>query len=240
VNKREKGESDKIAQIVLVAAAGISVTVVGLVLIIFHNYQIAEKTGTLGDTIGGIAGPILNFAGLYIIYLSLREQFEANEIQKDSHNKSEKREYTTKNLEICLNLIDRLTIQAKNQVDKVRLLRKEYIHAVNLPLQPHVAEYMLTMEPVLTMFRTIQQLILRAEFDRNQEQALAFVLRYEFLPSLDYLILLLDADKGKMGSDKIIYQQVSIENMLSRVRKCQSWVKAVGALSDNALNEWLN
>ena len=42
------------------------------------------ETGPVGDTIGGIAGPVLNFAGLLVIYFSLREQLAANEKQTES------------------------------------------------------------------------------------------------------------------------------------------------------------
>jgi hypothetical protein len=38
-------------------------------------------TGQIGDTIGGIAGPILNFVGLLVVYFSLREQTRASNQQ---------------------------------------------------------------------------------------------------------------------------------------------------------------
>ncbi|TGE26893.1 hypothetical protein [Hymenobacter metallicola] len=41
-------------------------------------------TGTVGDTIGGIAGPILNLAGMIIVYFSLLEQFRANNDQNEA------------------------------------------------------------------------------------------------------------------------------------------------------------
>lgn len=37
--------------------------------------------GTVGDTIGGIAGPLLNLAGMLIVYFSLQEQLNANTTQ---------------------------------------------------------------------------------------------------------------------------------------------------------------
>jgi len=41
-------------------------------------------TGQIGDTIGGIAGPILNFTGLLLLYLSFRDQQNANAEQSDA------------------------------------------------------------------------------------------------------------------------------------------------------------
>lgn len=238
MSRQVKGESDKFAQMVLIAAAGISVTIVGLVLIIFHKYQIAENTGTLGDTIGGIAGPILNFAGLYIIYLSLKEQFKANEIQRE-----------TNNLEVCLKLIDKLVNQAEIRDNEVGKIMTDF-HNIkfsdnsenysNFQTKINAVKYMKTMEPVLAMFGTIKQLIARSNFDRSQQQAIAFVLRYEFLPKLHYLTNILSIDSTNLGEDTVIYDTETIGRMLKRIRDSKTWILAIGALSDNALNEWLD
>ena len=48
------------------------------------------ETGPVGDTIGGIAGPVLNFAGLLVIYFSLREQLAANYLQRESLDEQKK------------------------------------------------------------------------------------------------------------------------------------------------------
>lgn len=39
------------------------------------------KTGSIGDTIGGIAGPILNLTGLILVYFSFQQQMHANKKQ---------------------------------------------------------------------------------------------------------------------------------------------------------------
>lgn len=43
-------------------------------------------TGQIGDTIGGLTAPILNFLTIVLLYLALKEQIEANKIQKDNEN----------------------------------------------------------------------------------------------------------------------------------------------------------
>lgn len=40
------------------------------------------NTGQIGDTIGGITSPIIGSIGAILVYLSFKQQFEANEIQK--------------------------------------------------------------------------------------------------------------------------------------------------------------
>lgn len=38
-----------------------------------------RNTGQIGDTIGGITGPIINMIGSYLVYLALKAQLEANQ-----------------------------------------------------------------------------------------------------------------------------------------------------------------
>lgn len=39
-----------------------------------------QNTGVIGDTIGGITSPFVNFLGAYLVYLALKEQIKANKI----------------------------------------------------------------------------------------------------------------------------------------------------------------
>jgi hypothetical protein len=45
------------------------------------NHLGLTQTGQIGDTSGGIFGPFLNLAGLVLVYISFKEQLEANKIQ---------------------------------------------------------------------------------------------------------------------------------------------------------------
>lgn len=48
--------------------------------VIFASWNFTE-TGQIGDTIGGISGPIINLIGAYLVYISFQAQIEANRIQ---------------------------------------------------------------------------------------------------------------------------------------------------------------
>ena len=47
---------------------------------IFDSWNFTQ-TGQIGDTIGGISGPIINLIGAYLVYISFQAQIEANRIQ---------------------------------------------------------------------------------------------------------------------------------------------------------------
>ena len=52
---------------------------------IFDSWGLSA-TGQIGDTIGGIAGPIINIVGSLLIYLSFISQNRANQIQGDQNS----------------------------------------------------------------------------------------------------------------------------------------------------------
>lgn len=51
-----------------------------------------EKTGAIGDTIGGITAPISNLIGAILVFLALKAQIRANEIIQSQIEKQEKKE----------------------------------------------------------------------------------------------------------------------------------------------------
>lgn len=57
----------------------------------FYSFWDFEKTGPIGDTIGGITAPFINFIGALLVYLSFQQQIKANEIQRDSLKEEVKR-----------------------------------------------------------------------------------------------------------------------------------------------------
>lgn len=46
-----------------------------------------EKTGQIGDTIGGITAPFVNLLAAYLVYKSFSAQIQANANQREDHNK---------------------------------------------------------------------------------------------------------------------------------------------------------
>ncbi|MDX2173911.1 MAG: hypothetical protein SFY56_12385 [Bacteroidota bacterium] len=57
----------------------------------FYSFFNFGKTGPIGDTIGGITAPFINFIGAVLVYFSFQQQIKANEIQKDSLKEEVKR-----------------------------------------------------------------------------------------------------------------------------------------------------
>jgi len=45
-----------------------------------------SRTGSIGDTIGGITAPIINLFAAFLVYVAFREQIKANELQVKSLN----------------------------------------------------------------------------------------------------------------------------------------------------------
>lgn len=66
------------------------------------------ETGPIGDTIGGITGPVLNFTGLLVVYLSLREQFLSNQIQIRNFNEEQQRNARENTINTAFKIIDDL------------------------------------------------------------------------------------------------------------------------------------
>ncbi|MDU0369561.1 hypothetical protein ACFPAF_04075 [Hymenobacter endophyticus] len=105
------GENNALVKIAILLGTSISIIMVLMVIAFFHNYEIAKNTGTLGDTIGGIAGPILNFVGLLVLYFSLREQYEARSEQRVQYDKDQARSENENALITSLKLIDDIKIE---------------------------------------------------------------------------------------------------------------------------------
>ncbi|MGE0566610.1 MAG: hypothetical protein AB7O73_01565 [Bacteroidia bacterium] len=52
-------------------------SIVMLVIFVFYNFN-WDKTGVIGDTIGGITSPIVNLFAAFLVYISFEEQRKAN------------------------------------------------------------------------------------------------------------------------------------------------------------------
>lgn len=62
-------------------------------------------TGEIGDTIGGITGPIINLIGAVLVYASFKQQLEANRIQKGALEKEIHNSQSINNFNISLDLL---------------------------------------------------------------------------------------------------------------------------------------
>ena len=72
----------------------IAILILGTILIFVSLYIFTRpavfpgwdfsSTGQIGDTIGGITGPIINLIGAFLVYISYQAQIKANKIQSDA------------------------------------------------------------------------------------------------------------------------------------------------------------
>ena len=74
----------------------------------FSNLFDYSLTGQIGDTIGGIASPIIGLMGAVLVYLSFREQIEANTIQRDALRNEIKRSDATKDFQALLDIFKQI------------------------------------------------------------------------------------------------------------------------------------
>lgn len=69
-------------------------------------------TGEIGDTIGGITAPFLNFFGAILIYLALKAQIDANDKIQAQFKVQKTNEHFYKMLDIHLNNISSFSINS--------------------------------------------------------------------------------------------------------------------------------
>jgi len=72
----------------------IAILIIGIILIFISLYIFTRpaifsawdfsSTGQIGDTIGGITGPVINLIGAFLVYISFQAQIKANKIQSDA------------------------------------------------------------------------------------------------------------------------------------------------------------
>jgi hypothetical protein len=73
-----------------------------------------SNTGSIGDTIGGITAPIINLIGALLVYITFKEQFNANKIQLDLLNLEIENQKNDRNFHIILKLFDELKNDFRN------------------------------------------------------------------------------------------------------------------------------
>jgi hypothetical protein len=70
---------------------------------IWNFWDLSDK-GQIGDTIGGIASPIIALLGAVLVFLSFNEQIEANRIQRKALSGEIIRSNSTKDLNLVMDL----------------------------------------------------------------------------------------------------------------------------------------
>lgn len=110
---------------IIAIISGLVIATIGVLLIVYryHDAQIAFKdSGVVGDTIGGIAGPILNLAGMIVVYLTLQAQMQAfqHEVKKTAD------ERTLKGIEQSIESAARELQHQKGNLQTALIKIKEY------------------------------------------------------------------------------------------------------------------
>lgn len=85
----------------------------------FLDWHFTDKTGAVGDTIGGISGPILNFIGLILIYLSFQQQSKSLLEDKARFEKG-------RNADLIMKLIEHF----KSEVEEAPDIGTLFVHTV--------------------------------------------------------------------------------------------------------------
>jgi hypothetical protein len=67
-----------------------------------------DHTAQVGDTIGGVLGPVLNLAGLLFVWFSLKDQLTANRKQNKAFKKDSKHQNSEKAFAVGLRLVEEL------------------------------------------------------------------------------------------------------------------------------------
>lgn len=83
-----------------------------LVWAILHHYPDFNAPNQLGGAIGGIAGPILSFVALLVVYFSLREQFTTNQLQIHHFRQEQQRSANESTIATAFKIIDNLRAEA--------------------------------------------------------------------------------------------------------------------------------
>lgn len=78
----------------------------------FTKFLDFSTSGQIGDTIGGIAGPILNFVGLILVYFSFQQQLKANNLQLKLIENEKEKNFQEKNFQTLLNLFNNFKDQS--------------------------------------------------------------------------------------------------------------------------------
>lgn len=127
----------------------------------FHSGISFADTGPIGDTIGGIAGPVLNFTGLLVVYFSLREQFLSNQIQIQHFAEEQQRSANENTISTAFKIIDDLRAEARRIQDRLPLYGqgpKDLTQYLDLPdftepnylPEPKLLQSQLSLEDIVT------------------------------------------------------------------------------------------
>jgi hypothetical protein len=110
-----------------------------LVWAVLHHYPDLNTPNQLGGAIGGIAGPILSFVALLVVYFSLREQYNANQLQIQHFRQEQQRSANESTIATAFKIIDDLRAEARRLTTDSALLSlypSEHLPYINIQRYP--------------------------------------------------------------------------------------------------------
>ena len=162
-----------------------------------------HDTGPVGDTIGGITGPVLNFAGLLVIYFSLREQLAANDLQRvaldDQKRQIETEQRDSQNekyFELTYKLLEKLSDAAqKSEPNFIDMVKLDYYHQHGNQLIYTDQEddeankmwlwYYRQIQDMLNLYSLIMSRMETDILSLDQKQLLVSLLELQYISKLD-------------------------------------------------------
>lgn len=192
----------------------IAILILGTILIFVSLYIFTRpaiflgwdfsSTGQIGDTIGGITGPIINLIGAYLVYISFQAQIKANKIQSDALAEEKLRLNT-----------ESIYQKQVSQFDDVKLRLKELEFIVQL--QPDLAfdGALSTNAPLI--FRGLNALnAYTVRISNPQQYTRENYETYGMFLSFQFMMLSID-DLIKNIDNKIV-DPIDIEYLLSNIK----------------------
>jgi hypothetical protein len=78
---------------------------------IFTGYQTFKESGTMGDTIGGLTAPVFSLIASILVFISFKEQYKANQLQKQALDQEIKRTNSINEYNQIVDLINEIKIE---------------------------------------------------------------------------------------------------------------------------------
>lgn len=133
---------------------------------IFDWLVFSNRTGVIGDTIGGITAPFLNLAGAVLIYLSFSQQMEANKIQFNALKEDKAEKKDTQNIALCDKLnssietkISDFEFQTIKGIKSIKLLCRKTLIIAAVPLKwNEVNEFVTILRKLHVLLKQIQKI----------------------------------------------------------------------------------
>lgn len=104
----------KYIEVAILIAIALGFCYYSLYFFVFKDNNDINSTGQIGDTIAGLTAPIINLLSAVLIYLSFREQFIANKLQKEAFQSEFKISSSLKELEQIDDLLQIANAKIKN------------------------------------------------------------------------------------------------------------------------------